>query len=470
MVVATSGQQTLASIEKSVEQLRDDESQLRKLMEDANSERSKLIEQRFENIRTLAIVRTRTALSDGVIDEADRLSYKVRALLQARSKTIKTLKARLTKSQKKYKQDNADYQTLLLALVKLEDKLDTLAKQARKDLANNKDYKPLLSALEKAHTIYKKAKAKTLQAKEDREKKGRPYRDDPLFTYLWERKYGSHDYKQNALIDWLDGKVAALVGYHDARANYAVLLEIPERLSQHLERLSKKLAEKQERLDVMEADRVRQLAGHDLVKELETARKKQSKLHQDLERSAAENSDIDAQLNLYAQGADHPFKQAIKMSARFLEQKSLEDLMELARQTQTPSDDDLVKHISNIDVKTRKLRRENEKRHEKLETLFTRKEELLRLSDDFRRARYDDPASVFTPQGDLNIFLEELLRGVITGAEYWARAQSRHHWSDRPADPFRRQSSFPPFDFGGGGMRGGGSFGGGGDFTTGGGF
>ena len=471
------GQRTLSSIEQSIEDLRGDEQRLRTELEGANTNRSKLIEQRLDQFRSLAQVRTRNALSDGVINEADHLSHQVQALLKARQKSTANLKIQLSGAEKKYKQNLADYEKLVSEITALEKRLDKLAEQARTELADNNDYKNQQSLIEKASAIYERAKEKTGQAEQDRESKGKPYKQDPLFMYLWQRKYGAQSYKPNNLVRWLDGKVARLVRYHDARANYAVLLEIPVRLNEHLEMLGEDLAVKQDGLDDIEADKVRQLAGEDLVAELKKARLDQTKRHGELERTAAENSDIEAQLNRYAKGLDHPFLKAIELSAAFLEQKSLKSLMNLARQTPTPTDDELVDHIADIDASTDKIGKENTERRNQLETLFKRKEELIQLADNFRRARYDDPSSVFTPEDELGVFLEELVGGLITGAEYWSRAQSRHHWSSRPADPFRRQSSFPPFDFGSGGLGGGGFGGGGGgsfgsrpDFTTGGGF
>ena len=41
---------------------------------------------------------------------------------------------------------------------------------------------------------------KTQQAEEDREQKGKPYRDDPLFMYLWERGYNTRNYRANNLV------------------------------------------------------------------------------------------------------------------------------------------------------------------------------------------------------------------------------------------------------------------------------
>ena len=63
-----------------------------------------------------------------------------------------------------------------------------------------------------------RAMRKTEQAEADREEKGKPYRDDPLFMYLWERGYGTTNYRANNLVRYLDGLVARLVGFPQGAA------------------------------------------------------------------------------------------------------------------------------------------------------------------------------------------------------------------------------------------------------------
>ena len=82
----TSGRETLASIEQSIADLRAREADLQGTLEAITGERSGIVEQRLAAYRELAEVRTRHALSDGVIDEADRLSHRVANLLIAREK------------------------------------------------------------------------------------------------------------------------------------------------------------------------------------------------------------------------------------------------------------------------------------------------------------------------------------------------------------------------------------------------
>ena len=158
-----------------------------------------------------------------------------------------------------------------------ETELDKLAEQARTALAGDKTFQQAQKQLRDIQDMHMKAAAKTDQAETDRARKGEPYEKDPLFMYLWRRQYGAKTYKANVVIAWLDEWVADLVDYHQARANYAVLLEIPERLNEHVVRLEEQLKTRQAESDALEAAKIKELAGRDLPKQIKKARKKQTK-------------------------------------------------------------------------------------------------------------------------------------------------------------------------------------------------
>ncbi|HEV2559996.1 MAG TPA: hypothetical protein VGU45_15355 [Microvirga sp.] len=82
------------------------------------------------------------------------------------------------------------------------------------------------------------AHEKAAQAEADREEKRRPYEADPLFMYLWRRRYGTRDYAAGPFVRYFDRKVAHHIGYEAARVNYALLLALPDRLREHATRLA----------------------------------------------------------------------------------------------------------------------------------------------------------------------------------------------------------------------------------------
>lgn len=461
-----SGRQTLAEIERSIKDLRTQEQQLQKEVEGINAHHVRLLEQRTAAFRELAEVRARNAVADGVINEADALQHHVASLLEARQKTIDALKARQQDADSRRQEYNASTELLRAQIESLEKQLDDVARQARSQLSEDPDHAALLKARDAARQMHEKASEKTKRAEEDRHRKGEAYRNDPLFMYLWQRKYGSAEYQPHWLVRYGDDWVARLVGYSQARANYAILNEIPERLQEHVALLSKKLTEAEAKVQEAEAEQINKLAGTDLTGALGEARKTQADNNKALEAAEAELSEISQQLNRYAEGLDDSFKEAIALSAKFLERESYQRLIMQARKTPEPTDDSIVARIGEIDRKAIDLKRTLGLRRKDLDHVSGRRRELIDVAAKFRRNYYDEPSSEFELDDIVKDVLEGLVKGAITGADYWARSQRRHRWKGRPADPFRKSAGFPPF----GGGWGRGSSRGGGRFRTGGGF
>ncbi|MBU2583300.1 MAG: hypothetical protein KJ622_16450 [Alphaproteobacteria bacterium] len=461
-----SGQKTLAEIERSIEDLRKREHQLLKDVEGLNDHRVRLIEQRTSAFRELAEVRARGAVSDGVIDEADALDHRIEILLKARQATIDGLKQRAQDANRKRDHLNGEAESLRKIITALEKQLDEAAAKARSGLAGNADYAALAKARDDAVAMHKQAEEKTRLAEEDRRRKGEAYQGDPLFMYLWDRKYRSNEYRPHWLIRIGDDWIARLVGYSEARANYAILNEIPDRLREHVDLLADNVADAGARVQALEAKRINEIAGIDLTGALADARTRQAVNNKTLEAVEAEISEISLQLNRYAEGLDQSFQEAVAMSAGFLQQESYQQLIMLARRTVEPTDDRIVSRIGEVDRKTTDLERTLDERRKDLDKVSAKRKELIEIAAKFRRNYYDDDASEFELDDIAEDALEALIKGVITGADYWARSQRRHQWRGRPADPFRKRAGFPPFGGGWGGSR---SSGGGG-FRTGGGF
>ncbi len=92
----------------------------------------------------------------------------------------------------------------------------------------------------KQQTRLSRAEEKLRVATADRAIKRIPYEQDPLFMYLWNRGFGTSEYQANPLVRLLDGWVAKVCEFHQARTDYWMLNEIPNRLAAHVERLRAK--------------------------------------------------------------------------------------------------------------------------------------------------------------------------------------------------------------------------------------
>ena len=441
-----SGRETLASIEQALRELKVQESRLQSELEQATSRRGEIAASRLEALRGLATIRAHDAMADGLVDEADNLSRDMRTILQARLKTIVQLDRRRDAADAERNELVQSLDALNIKIAALEEKLDDFADRARKTLRNDADFQSLVEEHTSVSSMLDKATAKADQVSRDEDEKGRPYRTDPLFMYLWNRKFGTSAYQATGLVRYLDEWVAGLIGYADARANYAMLTEIPIRLRAHAEQLSKAAFDAKAKLDEIEKAKTEELAGSALIIELKQAREAQSDQNRKLQVATAELTETGNQLRHYAKGEDQSLKDAIKGYSVFLEKENLQRLMSDAFATRTRDDDVLVERLRDLRVELESLEERNEKRRQSLDEIIEKRRELMRLSANFRREHYEDTGSTFSEDPDLEDLLKLLLRGAISAAEYWARARAQQQWQDRSGDPWRRQSGLPPFD------------------------
>jgi hypothetical protein len=468
-----SGAETLAGIEDALRDLAAQEATLKRELEEANRRRADLVGERLEAFKAMAAARARDALADGVIDDADNLATRVRGLLEARQRTVAALEARHREAERQREALIVRETDLKAEIAALEERLDRLAATAREELAAETAFREAKATSGSLADILQKALAKAEQAARDEQEKGLPYRNDPLFLYLWRQQYGTPRYAATGLVRALDQWVAGLVRYPDARANYALLTEIPVRLRAHADAMRRQADEARERVEAMVSERIRALAGGDLVADLASRREQQAGLDRSLDAVASEITEAGSQLATYAKAEDQSFQAAVKVYAEFLEREPLRRLLREASETRSRADDDAVADIARIGTEIDEIARGESGRRRRLDQITERRSELTRLASDFRRRRYDDVGSEFDDNPRMEDLLQMLLRGAITIADYWMRSRMQHHWRHRPADPWRRQSGLPPFGgfpggWGGSGGGGGSRGGSGKDFETGG--
>jgi len=100
------------------------------------------------------------------------------------------------------------------------DAYDKAAAKAEADLLKDPDYNTQLDTVERLESTVSRAEEKLALAKADEVSKGEPYRQDPFFTYLQKRGYGTKTAKGWFLTKWLDSGVARLAAYRQAAENY----------------------------------------------------------------------------------------------------------------------------------------------------------------------------------------------------------------------------------------------------------
>ncbi|MGV3576570.1 MAG: hypothetical protein ACO1O4_15695 [Devosia sp.] len=307
--------------------------------------------------------------------------------------------------------------------------LDALLQQVSARLETDPAYAEKRAAAQALDQVAEQSMEKTLLAEKDREEKGKPYRDDPLFMYLWDSGYGTSAYKANNLIRYLDGLVAGLVGFLKARPNYAMLNDIPLRLREHSERQEANAQAAEAALTALGSEAADSAGGRPL-------RDAKSKAEDDLKAIDAaiveaedKRNEAGEALQSLTNGSDPALASAAAALAAALGQEDIQTLLAEARRTRTGKDDTIVAQIDESRTRMREEEEESRDLRERAKTLAARRRELEDIQWEFKKQRFDDPRSTFKEDKLVGDLLNDFLRGGISAASYWDQWRRSQNWA-----------------------------------------
>lgn len=345
---------------------------------------------------------------------------------------------------------------------------DAAAAATRARLENDPQWRAKADALEEFNAMAARASQKLDVAREDRKTKGAAYEADPLFQYLRERKFGTRDYRAFPLFAMLDGWVAGIIKYRDHRLNYERLLEIPERFSEHAERLKEKAAETTDAIAAMERKALEDDGAGRLRDAAAGARAKVEALDAEIARAEELHKKLADEAAAAAAGKAGPLAEARDLIAAALARFALPELRVLAAESPSPEDDRLVDSLIGL----RRQRMEIEEARAAAAASLDRQgrslSDLESLRRRFKSARFDSPYSEFSGRDVIAVLLSEFLRGALSRDDLWRRIERGHRTrrrdfdNDLGGDEWRGRFGLPD-NWGGatGGSWGGGDWGGG---------
>ncbi|WP_200236124.1 hypothetical protein [Thiohalocapsa halophila] len=487
-----SGMQAMAQLAQLSRQQQDTLSDLDAQAEALQRQIPELLRRRGEQLKALAQVHVSLLDAGDLAGELGAVERRVADQLARRDAAAAEVAAEL-------KQAGADKAALEDERERLHKELEAAAEyldnaeaavQAKLDA--DRDYRAQRERATEADRIARHAETKAAESEQEEQAKGAAYRADPLFMYLWRRKYGTAAYEAGGLFRWLDGKVARLIGYADARLNYQRLAEIPKRLREHAEtrradadtalaalRSLDDAARDAGAIPQLEADRdAAQTAVDDVEERIEAAESRIAELSQ---RRAD-----------FASGADMHTQRAVEQLAAALEREDLASLEQEAERTPFPEDDRIIAELEELEREQRKARFMLENLKQSRARQQDKLEELARLRRDMQRERMDRAGASFGDGALIALMLTNFVKGMLDREALMRVLEEQYHYRPPRTDPSFGSGRFgrgSPWGggfgggshaggsggglgggIGGGGFGTGGGFGGGGGFRTGGGF
>jgi chromosome segregation ATPase len=485
-----SGRQALGSIDQALNKVHEQVNSLQHEIAEHSERVLTLNKEQAEDYRGLARVRLGQLSRESVIQKLDHAEQQAIVLLKQRRDALDALHQKLRDVERRRqeleqrRQQQADRLDQAIAVV------DEAEAKTQARLDEQPAYRAQRERAEQEQRMAAHADDKATRSEQERESKGQAYRDDPLFMYLWGRKYGMPGYEGGGLTRWLDGKVARLIGYADARANYDRLNEIPARLREHATNL-KELGEA-EFLRLRELDDKARAA--DGIPALEERVASEQEQLDDIDGQIKQNEALEHELleaqSRHASGEDEQMVRAVEYLATEFERDDLSEVRSDAMHTPYPEDDVIVSRMLQRDAERHQIETTVQGLKDAVRQQQGRLADLEDVRNDFKRHRYDRPGSAFSNDTMLPLLLGQFLGGMLDRGMLWRVLQEQQHYRPQRSDPTFGSGGFGRGtvwsgglgDLGdifgglgrgggfGGGFGGGGFGGGGGGFRTGGGF
>ena len=389
----------------------------------------------IQDYRELARLRVDMMAKGNIAASIDVVAKQVAAALETRKSVKAELDVRITKLQDEHAALEVERESQHEVLEKAAEALDIAeaATQARLDV--DIGYLAQEQRVQEAQRIVMHAGDKATHSEQEQDEKGQSYRDDTLFMYLWERHYGTPQYRAWPVTRWLDSRVAHLVGFADARANYARLQEIPLRLREHAD---------QKKQDAEAAFKVlRELdeaaRRKDGIIELEAARDKEQGALEAIDTRMEEAGERYKQLlernDDFAAGEDDGYRKAVDYVTSELRRDDVRELRRDAMATPFPDDDLVVNRlfereqdVQELETSLNELKGALRKQHKKLQ-------ELESLRSDFRGRRYDQAGYSFSDGALIAAMLSNFINGRLDRDSLWRVLEQQQRYRPQRTDP-----------------------------------
>ena len=473
-----SGREALASIDRALAEVR---AQVREVASQAQRTSEQIVKLRqleLEQYQALAKLRIGLMATGELATNLDQAHQTAQRILGQRDAALEDLDRQVEVGQQQRAELESRRLQAAAAVASADESRDQALAATQARLAEDPSYQQQLASAQAADRIADHAEEKTRIAELDRSEKGQPYEQDPLFRYLWERGYGTADYRASRLTRRLDAWVARLCGYQDARPNYATLLEIPARLREHAATQRARAESELQRLQSMERAAAEADGVPALEQALADAQANLDAVDEEIEAAEASHRQMLDERARFAAGKDPLYQQAVALLSSHFSRADLGELRRDAELTPLPDDDVVVERLAAVEGERLTLESASNDHRGMLARHQQRLQELEHLRRQFKRHRYDSNASLFPDGALIALLLNEFLRGVLGSDNLWREIERNHRMVRRHADPGfgsgsigkgRRRGPWGGGGFGGGGFGTGGGLGGGG-FRTGGGF
>lgn len=396
---------------------------------------------RVQILKQIAAVRL-AELEQGTLDQSlSSADHQAADLLAERQQNWQRLDANIDALNLDIEQHEQQRDSLLEKVNKVSQNILDKEVEVQSKLANDKNYLEQLEQSRLAESIAAEAEQKVADAQADMARKAEPYQQDKLFFYLWQRGFGTTEYKAGLFARFMDSWVAKLIKYEPARVNYWNLTEIPKRLQAHADDKGREADEQVMALQQIELDTLADAGVHLLESDLQQLREQIDQQDDELEDCEDELNIKLEQRSAYVSGQDEYMQQCLSLLANAMAQQSLRAVHRYAQVTHSPTDDNLVIELQDLQTYSQDLTEDLSDLRQLHEKQLKRLKEIEQVRRNFKNSRFDDVRSGFGDESLLAGVLAQFIQGVVSGSDVWRVIKRNQR--------YRNVGSLPDFGSGG---------------------
>lgn len=436
--MSVSGTETYQRLANALTTAQNEVQELENRLSALTDQRTSLQLERQDLLAELAEVRLRYVEQHS--DTASELGERVRALLQARKAEHATV---LEKSQviaKELARRAAEVKAALEAQATAENALDRAEEMLFEKLEALPEYQQLFARAESAARTLQHALDKAEASELERDEKGKHYLADPLFQYLWSRKYGTPEYEPKSwfgnLVRSLDQWVARIARYEENRQNYERLRALPKWLRAHSEEVQHSAEAAANALaayiETHRADSPVPTTEKQLAEAMSTTEQREAELAQTEKAAAA----LDTQDRVFAEGQDEAYQQAMELLKHTFERKNLAQLEREALLTPYPEDDRIVAKLHDLADRLAAVQYERSGLSEAVERGTKRVKELAQAVRNYRQSPLNRETVSFPDGRKVEDTIHKVLTGLLT-VETLSRYLQSNAETKAPRSPAR---------------------------------
>lgn len=351
------------------------------------------------------------------LDKADKLAAQ---LLDEREQQLSRIQSDIEQADNALSEIATERKAGQTELSRAESNLEQCLTEVDESLSSDVEYQRLSDAAQLALDTAAAAEAKTAEANERRETKRGAFETDRLFMYLWDRQYGTSDYRANFFTRFMDRICARHIRFERARQSYFMLNEIPNRLAQHTAKLESKAAEAA--ITLADYERAADIAAgaQALESAVSTAEKKLQDIDTRLEAGESRFADLIDQREAFGSGDDPLFKQAMIVLADQFRAEPIPQLRREAALTAATDDDRWIDNLAELREDQQRLNHYLDDHRGLHNRHAQRVSELGAIRTRYRQKQYDAYNSQIDRRGSISQMIDEFMRGTLTSERLWS--------------------------------------------------